>query len=324
MTVTISPFARRVFRVGLTMVLLIAALVAARALVGHYQADPWTRDGRVRADIVQVAPDIAGTITAVFVRHDQQVHKGDLLFQLDPARYDLAVGQARGQLLQAEADVARARSAITRAGVTLGEARREARRNRGLGDLVAAETTEQSVARVAEGEAAVAEANSALAAAEARVATARNALDLAQLNRVRTRVTAPMDGELSDVALRVGDYVNAGTPALALIDRSSLRVEGYFEETKLPRIHPGQAATIRLMGEDQALSGHVVSVAGAIEDHERIGTSRLLPAINPSFSWVRLPQRVPVRIKLDRGPPNIALIAGRTASVSLTQNEGSR
>ncbi len=322
MTATISPPVRRVLRVGLTLVLLIAALAGARALIGHYQADPWTRDGRVRADIVQLAPDVAGSITAVFVHHDQHVRKGDALFQLDPARYDLAVGQARSQVLQAEADVARARSAIARAGVTLGEARREAARNRGLGDLVAGETTEQSIAKVGEGEAAAAEARAALAAAEARIATARNALDLAQLNRTRTRVVAPMDGELSDVSLRVGDYVNAGTPVLALIDSSSLRVEGYFEETKLPRIRIGEAATIRLMGEDQTLSGHVVSVAGAIEDHDRVGTSRLLPAINPTFSWVRLPQRVPVRIQLDRAPATIALIAGRTASVTLAQGHG--
>lgn len=320
MSIPIPPPARRVLRVGLTLVLLIAALAAARALIGYYQADPWTRDGRIRADIVQVAPDVAGTVTAVFVRHDQPVRAGEVLFQIDPARYDLAVGQAQSQVLQAEAEVVRARSAISRAGVTLAQARREAARNSGLGDLVAGETTEQSRARVGEGEAATAEARAALAAAEARAATARNALDLARLNRARTRVLAPIDGELSDVSLRVGDYVNAGTPVLALIDRASLRVEGYFEETKLPHIRIGQAATIRLMGEDRTLSGHVVSVAGAIEDHDRVGTSRLLPAINPSFSWVRLPQRVPVRIRIDRAPAGIALIAGRTASVTLAQD----
>ncbi|MDE2301796.1 MAG: HlyD family secretion protein [Sphingomonadales bacterium] len=319
MTSTFSPGARRMLRVGLTLVLVIAALVGARALIAYYQADPWTRDGRVRADIVQVAPDVAGTVVAVFVRHDQRVRKGEPLFQIDPARYDLAVGQANSQVLQARADVARARSAIIRAEATLDEARREAARNRGLGDLVAREATEQSMAKVDEGEASASEARSALAAADARVAEARNALDLARLNRARTRVAAPIDGELSDVALRVGDYVSVGTPVLALIDSGSLRVEGYFEETKLPRIFIGQAATIRLMGEDQTFSGHVVSVAGAIEDHDRVGTSRLVPAINPSFSWVRLPQRVPVRIHLDRSPARIALIAGRTASVTLAQ-----
>lgn len=319
MIAMLSPTAQRVLRVGLTLLLVLAALVGARLLIGHYQADPWTRDGRVRADIAQIAPDVAGTVTAVFVRHDQHVRKGDPLFQIDVARYDLAVGQARSQMLQAQADLARARSTIMLAEVGLGEARREAARNRGLGDLVASEVTEQSIAKVGQGEASLADARAALAAAEAKVATAHEALALAQLNRARTRVVAPMDGELSDVGLRVGDYVSAGAPVLALIDSSSLRVEGYFEETKLSRIRIGQAARIRLMGEDSVLSGHVVSVAGAIEDHDRLGTSRLVPAINPTFSWVRLPQRVPVRIALDRRPANVALIAGRTASITLAQ-----
>ena len=259
MTAMLSPTARSALRVGLTLLLVLAALVGARLLIGYYQAAPWTRDGRVRADIAQIAPDGAGTITAVFVRHDQHVRKGDPLFQIDAARYDLAIGQARSQMLQAEADVARARSTIM-------------------------------LAEVGQGEASMADARAALAAAQAKVAMAHEALALAQLNRARTQVVAPMDGELSDVGLRVDDYVSAGTPVLALVDSSSLRVEGYFEEAKLNRISIGQAARIRLMGEDSVLTGHVVSVAGAIEDHDRVGTSRLVPAINPTFSWVRLPQ----------------------------------
>lgn len=319
MTVTTSPALHRARRIGLTVALLVLALAGARALIDHFQADPWTRDGRVRADIVQIAPDVAGTVTAVFVGHDQRVGKGAALFQIDPARYDLAIAEARSQLLQAEAEVSRARLAIARAGVSASQAGREAARNRGLGELVAAETTEQSLTKASEAAATVAEARAALAAAEARAATARNALALARLNRTRTLVTAPIDGELSDVGLRVGDYVTVGSPVLALIDSASLRVEGYFEETKLPRIHLGETATIRLMGEERTLSGHVASVAGAIEDHDRMGGSRLLPAINPTFSWVRLPQRVPVRIRLDHPPASIALIAGRTASVTLAE-----
>ncbi|MDE2618756.1 MAG: HlyD family secretion protein [Sphingomonadales bacterium] len=319
MTVTMSHALYRARRIGLTVGLLVLALAGARALVDHFQADPWTRDGRVRADIVQIAPDVAGTVTAVFVGHDQRVRKGAALFQIDPARYDLAIAEARSQLRQAEAEVSRARLTIARAGVSASQAGREAARNRSLGELVAAETTEQSLTKASEAAATVAEARAALAAAEARAATARNALALARLNRARTLVTAPIDGELSDVSLRVGDYVTVGSPVLALIDSASLRVEGYFEETKLPRIHLGETATIRLMGEDRTLSGHVASVAGAIEDHDRLGGSRLLPAINPTFSWVRLPQRVPVRIRLDHPPASIALIAGRTASVTLAE-----
>lgn len=319
----ISPPVRKALRLAVTAAFVVGAILAVRALVGYYQADPWTRDGRVRADIVQVSPDVGGIVVAVRVTHDQQVHKGDVLFEIDPSRFDLAVARAQAQLRQAQAEVAQARAAIGHAGVTLTEARREAARNRGLGDLVAGELTEQSETRVGEGQAKMAEAGAALAAAEARVEAARNALNLARLDRARTKVVAPVDGEMSDVVLRPGDYVSAGAPVLALIDSASLRVEGYFEETKLPRIHAGQRATIHLMGEDTVLTGRVVSIAGAIADQDRGKEPRLVPAINPTFSWVRLPQRVPVRVRLDRPPAGIALIAGRTASVSLDQEHKS-
>jgi multidrug resistance efflux pump len=149
------------------------------------------------------------------------------------------------------------------------------------------------------------------------VTAARIARDLARLNLERTRVAAPVDGRLSDVALRAGDYVTPGKAVMALVDTASLRIEGYFEETKLPAVHPGQAATIHLMGEERALHGHVMSIAAAIEDHDRTPSANMLPAINPNFSWVRLAQRVPVRIAIDHPPAGIALIPGRTATVTL-------
>lgn len=313
---------QKYIRMAVTGAFVVGALVAGRELITYYQYDPWTRDGRIRADVVQVAPDVAGLVTQVYVTHDQPVHKGDVLFQIDPSRFDIAIGQAQAQLASAQADAVRARAAVTRAGATLAEARREAGRNRRLGDLVATEATEQSQTKVNEGEAAVAEAQAAVVEAEARMKVARNALDLARLNRSRTRVVAPMDGTLSDMNLRVGNYVSPGAAVMALIDNASLRVEGYFEETKLSGIHVGQAATIRLMGEDKVMTGHVFSVAAAIEDHDRLGSPHLLPAINPSFTWVRLPQRVPVRIRLDHPPANIAMIAGRTGSVTLARDGG--
>jgi len=320
MTISLSPAGSKILRYAVTGALVAAAIVAGRALITYYQADPWTRDGRVRADVVQVAPDVAGLVTQVFVTHDQAVRRGDVLFQIDPARFDLAIHQADSQLQSAQADVTRARAAIQSAQVTLTQARRDAVRNQKLGDLVAAEATEQSQSKAAEAQAKSAEAAAMLAEAQARVTTARDARDLALLNRSRTRVMAPTDGRMSDLNLRVGNYVSAGAPVMALIDTASLRVEGYFEETKLPHVHVGQAATIRMMGESKVLTGHVVSLAAAIEDHDRQGSSKMLPAINPSFSWVRLAQRVPVRIKLDRPPADIALIAGRTASVTLARD----
>ena len=291
MTAPLSPRIRQLLQLALTGALLVAAAYGARALWARSEGDPWTRDGRVRADIVQVAPDVAGLVARVFVANDQPVKRGDPLFQIDRERYDLALRQAQGAV------------AIQQA--ALREARAEAARNHQLGELVPAEITQQGDTKLAQGEAALEEAIAAR--------------DVAALNLRRTLVLAPTDGVLSDLALRAGDYVSPGKPVLALIDSSSLRIEGYFEETKLPHVHVGQAATIHVMGESQLLHGHVTSIAAAIEDHDRSGGANLLPSINPNFSWVRLAQRVPVRIAIDQRPTNIALISGRTATVTLDQ-----
>jgi multidrug resistance efflux pump len=283
-------------RMGVTLAVVAAAVFAGRLLWRHYQVEPWTRDGRVRADVVQIAPDVSGLVTRVEVANDQPVARGQALFYVDRDRYALA-------LRQAEAAVAAQRAALA-------QFQREDRRNAQLGDLVAAEITEQSAARVAAGEAALAQANAAR--------------DLAKLNLQRTVVVAPTDGSLSDLTLRVGDYVTAGKPVLALIDRQSLRVEGYFEETKLKRVHVGQPVTVQLMGESELLHGHVQSIANGIEDRDRAASANLLPNVNPVFNWVRLAQRVPVRIALDREPSDVRLVIGRTATVAVVEAPASR
>lgn len=283
--------APRIGRIIATLCVVALAVVAGRTLWTHYQQQPWTRDGRVRADVVQISPDVSGLVTRVLVSNDQVVTRGQPLFVLDQARYELALRQAQAQVAAQSA--------------TLAEARREAERNRQLGDLVATETTQQSQSKVALDEAALAQATASR--------------DMAALNLKRTLVTAPTDGVMSDLTLRVGDYVTAGKPVVALIDSQSLRVEGYFEETKLHNVRIGQPVTIRIMGEQQLLHGRVQSIASAIEDHDRAGSANLLPNINPTFSWVRLAQRVPVRIALDHRPDNLLLIAGRTATVSVDE-----
>lgn len=282
---------------ALTLIVLLVALYAGRHLWIYYQVEPWTPDGRVRADIVQIAPDVAGIVTDLAVTNDQQVKKGQFLFQIDRDRYALS-------LREAEATLAAQR-------VRLEQLRREAARNKGLGELVAKEIREQSSTKVEEAEAALAQAT-----------THR---DLAALNLQRTRILAPTDGTLSDLTLRVGNYVSAGKPVMALIDASSFRVEGYFEETKLRRIAVGQPARVKLMGEDRILKGHVQSIAVGIEDRDRASGANLLPNVNPTFSWVRLAQRVPVRIALDN-PRDADLVAGRTATVTILQggSESSR
>jgi RND family efflux transporter MFP subunit len=276
-------------RFAVTAAVVAVAVVGGRALWTHYQVDPWTRDGRVRADVVQVAPDVSGLVTKVEAVNDQTVKAGQPLFYVDRERYALA-------LRQADANVAAARA-------TLAQARRELVRNRALGDLVAAESTEQSASKVEQADAALAQA-----------AAAR---DVAKLNLERTVVYAPTDGFLSDLTLRTGDYVTAGKPVLALIDSRSFRVEGYFEETKLSGLKIGMPVSVRVMGEPVALKGHIQSIAAGIEDRDRVAGANLLPNVNPTFSWVRLAQRVPVRVALDQTPADLRMIAGRTATVAV-------
>ena len=281
-------------RFAVTAAVVAAAVVGGRALWIHYQVDPWTRDGRVRADVVQVAPDVSGLVTRVEAVNDQTVKAGEPLFYVDRERYALAMRQA-------DANVAAARA-------TLAQARRELLRNRALGELVAAESTEQSAAKVEQADAALAQADAAR--------------DVAKLNLDRTVVYAPTDGFLSDLTLRTGDYVTAGKPVLALIDSRSFRVEGYFEETKLAGLKIGMPVSVRVMGEPGALKGHIQSIAAGIEDRDRAAGANLLPNVNPTFSWVRLAQRVPVRIALDQPPADLRMIAGRTATVAVLGLDG--
>src|SRR5258708_20987307 len=250
---------------------------------------PWTRDGHVRADVVQVAPDVGGLIVSVNVADNQPVNAGQVLFVIDQARYELALRQAQATALQRRA--------------TLDQARREDARNRTLGDLVAREVTEESRSRVQQAEAALADADVAI--------------DTARINLQRTTVVSPVDGYLNDRAPRAGEYVTAGRSVLSVVDLHSFRVDGYFEETKLHGIDIGQQVDIKVMGEPKTLRGHVQSIVAGIEDRDRSQGSNLLPNVNPAFSWVRLAQRIPVRIALDEVPADFRMIAGRTATVSV-------
>ena len=277
----------RLLRRSITLAVVAVAMFALRSLWTHNELAPWTRDGRVRADVVSIAPDVPGFVVKVAVHDNQVVSKGDALFELDRVRYEIA-------LQQALATVARQRASLAEAG-------REAHRNDSLGEVVSSEVREQSRTRVHE---ATAELQRGLAD-----------LAAARLNLQRTLVVAPVNGIVTNLELRPGNYLTAGRQGLALVDSDSLHVDGYFEETKLPRLHEGDRVSVRLMGESQLLYGRVQSIAPAIFDRERTPTGDLVANINPTFSWVRLAQRVPVRIKLDPGPLDVRLIAGRTATV---------
>jgi len=284
----LKPKLAQLVRVAATLIFVTIALFTGRKIWVYYQVEPWTPDGRVRVDIVQIAPDVSGLVTRLNVFNDQQVKKGQILFEIDRERYALA-------LRETEAGVLALRT-------RLNQAKRETNRNQALGELVAKEAQEQGQSKFEE--------------AEAALTQAIVSRDLAALNLQRTRVVAPIDGTLSDLSLRVGNYVNTGKPVLALIDSNSFRIEGYFEETKLQYISVGQTAQVKLMGDQRVLQGHVQSIAAGIEDRDRVTGGNLLPNVNPTFSWVRLAQRVPVRIALDN-PHDSSLIAGRTAAVTI-------
>jgi len=157
---------------------------------------------------------------------------------------------------------------------------------------------------------------------EANVAAASTAVEVARLNLQRTVVSSPVDGYLNDRMPRVGDYVSTGKPVLSMVDAHSFHVDGYFEETKLDRVQVNQPVDIQIMGQAHKLRGHVQSIAAGIEDRDRSNGASLLPNVNPTFNWVRLAQRIPVRITLDEVPADFRMIAGRTATVAIVAGKG--
>jgi multidrug resistance efflux pump len=238
-----------------TAVVFIVAILIGRALWVHYMDEPWTRDGRVRADVVNIAPDVSGAVVALPVHDNQLVKKGDLLMQIDPSHYQIAVEQAEA--------------------------------------AVAAHTA---------------------SAAEAAYEQALAALDAAKLNLERTRVVSPVDGYVTNLAVFQGDYATAGSAKLAIVDSQSFWVYGYFEETKLPHVNIGDKAEMRLMSGG-VLQGHVESISRGIYDRDNPQSRELLADVNPTFNWVRLAQRVPVRIRIDHLPDGLVLSAGTTCTV---------
>lgn len=282
-------------RVAVTFAMVAVACVLGWQLWVYYMQAPWTRDGKLRAEVVQVAADVSGLVSDILVQDNQPVKKGQVLFRIDQARFALA-------LRQAEADVVRAQAASD-------EAQREMNRYHELTTLeVSTEHQQQRVAAAAE--------------AGAAYAQALAARDLARLNLERSDIHASVNGLVTNFGLRPGDYVDAGHPVFALIDTDSFHADGYFEETKLQRIAIGDRARVLPVGERGEIAGHVESIAGGIADRERQESSDLLANVNPTFSWVRLAQRVPVRIALDRVPPGIRLVTGRTVTIIVVPANG--
>lgn len=316
------------------LVLLVTALIAIFAvfnLWNYYNSVPWTRDARVRGDVMKISSDIAGLVTEVLVHDNQTVKKGQVLFRVDLARQDLAVENAKSELAKAtsglaaaEAELAAAKANVVKSHVASEFAERTAERYSTFNDgsISKQEQDRANSSRDEEHaqhqllEAAVEQAQANIIEQKALIKAATSQVHLAELNKNRAEVLAPEDGTLSNFELRVGNYVQVGQSVAGILDRKNLYVVGYFEETKLNRIQVGDEVSIRLMGDTQKIKGHVQGIAPGIEDRERSATNGVLANVNPTFNWVRLAQRVPVRIVLDERPHNeLAFVAGRTATV---------
>ena len=284
----------RLLRVLVTLAIAAAAIVLVVLLWQLYMLDPWTRDGRVRVEIVDIAPEVAGTVVKVAVHDNQFVNKSvrdlgqRLGIEIDPLRFRLAVDEAA-------ASVASARLSMELRAA-------DAKRRANTGGAVSAEEREQY--RV----------QAAIAAAEYdRLVAAR---DVARVNLARSVLYSPANGYATNVRLRVGDYLQIGAHAIAVIDTDTFWVDAYFEETKLAGVRPGDHAAVKLMGYDTWLKGRVQSIAGGITNPNARSSGQGLQDVNPMFTWVRLAQRIPVRIGFEEVPEGIKLAAGMTASVA--------
>lgn len=267
----------------------LAALLAWGAWQ-YYMGTPWTRDGTVRAYVVKVAPQVAGEIVSLPIADNQFVRKGDLLMLIDPRNYSIAVRQAQAAVEQAQA--------------VADNARAEMIRREKLTDI--AVTMEERQTYISK--ATTAEANYQAALAN---------LEQARVNFKRTQVRSPVNGYITNLTAQLGDYANVGDLQLSLVNSDSYWVDAYFEETALSRIHEGDAATIKLMGYTPLLRGRVQGLARGINVPNAAPDASGLASVNPIFTFVRLAQRVPVRIRIDEVPDGVNLVAGMTATVQI-------
>ncbi|MBU5613908.1 efflux RND transporter periplasmic adaptor subunit [Geomonas azotofigens] len=277
-----------VVRFVFTIAIFATAIFTGKKLWDRYMDSPWTRDAKVRADVVNVAADVSGLVDRVAVKDNQLVHKGDLLFVIDRERYALALSQAKARLSASRAQM----------GMKQQEAERRARVDVAV---VSVENREN--------------ARSQADAAEAACQEAAVAVETAELNLKRTEVRSPVDGYIANLNVHRGDFASAGAAKLAIVDKNSFWVYGYFEETKIRLLHVGAPVEIRLLASDRPLKGHVESLARGISDHDNPVGRELLSDVNPIFNWVRLAQRVPVRIAIDNVPKSVQLVAGTTCTV---------
>jgi multidrug resistance efflux pump len=339
-------------RMRLIPFLITLATVALAGLLGWamwsvYMGAPWTRNATVRAYVVTMAPEVAGRITELHVVDNKYVRKGDLLMVIDPTNYSIAVSQAEASVQQAEASIQSVDAQLTvqQAQINSNEAQQngaqaalvfaqqQAERyqtlaTKGFGSL---QNAQQFTSQLHQQEATLHSAQQVLAlaqrqlqslkaqrlGAEATLAQTKAQLHQAQVNLERTRILSPVDGHVTNLLAQLGDYVNVGVNTISLVDADSFWVDGYFEETNLAPIRVGDPAQIKLMGHSQIIRGRVDSIARAINVANAQPNNQGVATVNPIFTWVRLAQRIPVRIHIDEVPPGVVLAAGMTATVEI-------
>lgn len=281
---------RRLFPLLLTIVVVALAAWLGSAAWNVYMGAPWTRDATVRAYVVTMAPEVAGRIVNLPVADNQFVHKGDLLMLIDPTDYKIAVSLAQ--------------AAVDQAQVNAQNVQRESQRRQALSQLAVTPEEQQTYA-----------SNATIAQAQYQQAVAR--LDQAKVNLQRTEIRAPVNGWVTNLTAQLGDYATVGQSQIALVDADSFWVDAYFEETYLGNIHENDPASIKLMGYRQIVRGHVAGLARGISVANAQPNGQGLATVNPIFTWVRLAQRIPVRIHIDQVPDGVTLVAGMTATVQI-------
>jgi multidrug resistance efflux pump len=280
----------RIVPLLITLAAVAVAVVLGRAMWDAYMGAPWTRDGTVRAYVVTVAPEVAGRIVELPVTDNQFVHKGDLLMVIDPTNFKIAVSLAEAAVQQAEANAQ--------------NAEREAKRRQELTTLAVTVEEKQTFA-----------SNALASQAQYQQAVAN--LDQARVNLQRTEIRSPVNGWVTNLLAQLGDYANVGQNEISLVDADSFWIDGYFEETNLEPIQVGDPASIKLMGYSKIVRGHVGSIARGINVANAQPNGQGLATVNPIFTWVRLAQRIPVRIHIDQVPEGVVLAAGMTATVQI-------
>jgi p-hydroxybenzoic acid efflux pump subunit AaeA len=294
--VDVKTLTRKIVRMAVTLVLVLIAFIAILRIWSFYTQSPWTRDARFTADVVAIAPDVAGLITDVKVHDNEQVQKGQVLFTIDRPRYEQA-------LAQAQADVGYYTSLAN-------EKRREAGRRNRLGiQAMSREEIEQS--------------NSGLQTTLHQLAKAQATRELAKLDLERTVIRAPADGWVTNLNVYVGEFITRGATAVALVKKDTFYVLAYMEETKLNRIRPGLRVEITPLGAENILTGTVESISAGVTNASSTSDSKGMASVDSNLEWVRLAQRVPVRIRLDKQAGNL-YPAGTTATVVVTGKDRDR